>query len=166
MNLSAERFVSEGVYLVENGVEMYLWVGARTDPSFLSALFGGLSSLEGVDSLTLARCLEEGKGASDISTRVHNILQGLREERPMRYLTLNIVMEGDPTAASFYWNLVEDRASFSGGQYSYAEFINLVGRQQAGPTHAGPPMGMGGAGMYGGPPTGPPVGQGGQGGYR
>ena len=43
--------------------------------------------------MRLAGLLEEGKNNSDLSTRVHAIIQALREERPLRYLALTIVTE-------------------------------------------------------------------------
>eukprot|EP00752_Nemacystus_decipiens_P003181 g2944.t1 len=47
-NLSAERLSPEGVFLLEDGVELFLWVGRAANPAVVSALFG-VSSVEGVD---------------------------------------------------------------------------------------------------------------------
>ena len=47
-NLSVERLTSNGIFLLDNGVDMYLWVGRSSDPAVTSALFG-ISSLENVD---------------------------------------------------------------------------------------------------------------------
>ncbi|TFJ85316.1 hypothetical protein NSK_003739 [Nannochloropsis salina CCMP1776] len=158
VNLSGERFVSEGIYLLENGVSLYLWVGARADPRQLAALFGGMTSVEGTDGGILAQLFEEGKEEGDYARRVHAIVQALREERSLRWLQVQVVKEGDAglEASSLYRNLVEDRAAFSGGQYSYAEFMGMVSRGGGG----GMPGGMGGGaqgvvgGMGGGPPPG------------
>ena len=47
-NLSVDRMTSNGIFLLDNGVDMYLWVGRSCDPAVISALFG-VSSLENVD---------------------------------------------------------------------------------------------------------------------
>lgn len=39
LNLSNERLYSEGVYLLENSVEMMMWIGRAVHPSLLTALF-------------------------------------------------------------------------------------------------------------------------------
>lgn len=49
---SIPRLSSDGVFLLENGVELLLWVGQAANPSILTALFG-LSSLEGQDLSSL-----------------------------------------------------------------------------------------------------------------
>jgi len=165
INLSAERFVSEGLYLLENGVSLYLWVGARADPQLLASLFGGMTSVDGVEGAALAQVFEdhEGKeGGSEYAKRVHALVQGLREERGLRWMGLQVVKEGEggPEAVSFYWNLVEDRAAFSGGQYNYSEFMGMMGRGAGGGGGVGgPPVGMGGP-MGGAPMGGAPPGMG------
>ncbi len=49
LNLSADRLSSEGIFLVDNGVDFYVWVGSDADPALLQALFG-TSSLADVDA--------------------------------------------------------------------------------------------------------------------
>ena len=48
VGLSIEHLSSEGVYLLDNGVEMYMWIGRAADISILGALFG-VQSLDDVD---------------------------------------------------------------------------------------------------------------------
>lgn len=40
VNLSVDRLTSDGVYLLDNGVEMYLWVGRTADFNVMASLFG------------------------------------------------------------------------------------------------------------------------------
>ena len=42
------RLSPDGVFLLENGVELFLWVGRAASPAVVSALFG-ISTVEGVD---------------------------------------------------------------------------------------------------------------------
>lgn len=48
VNLSVDRLSSNGVFLLDNGVEMYLWVGRSADMSVVSSLFG-VHSLDDID---------------------------------------------------------------------------------------------------------------------
>ena len=49
VNLSVERLTSNGIFLLDNGVDMYVWVGRSSDPASTGALFG-VSSLENADA--------------------------------------------------------------------------------------------------------------------
>lgn len=127
VNLSVERLASDGMFLLEDTAALYLWIGRGLNPALLQSLFG-LSSLEGMDVSQLV--LAEAR-ADDFGRRVVNIVSALREER-LPYMQLHIVREGDPMEGRFFWKLVEDRASFNGGKYSYAEFLGHVQRQSHG----------------------------------
>lgn len=43
-------------------------------------------------------------------------------------MNLVVMREGDPSEGCFFWKLVEDRASFNGGSYSYAEYLGQISR--------------------------------------
>ncbi|CAN0204987.1 unnamed protein product [Discosporangium mesarthrocarpum] len=124
VNLSAERMTSEGVFLLENGISLFVWVGRVANPAVVSALFG-VPSLEGLDPSTLTVQTE----GNELCGRVNNIIGALREER-MTYLQVIVVGEGDgQNEHRFFWHLVEDRASFPGGSMNYAEFMQHISRQ-------------------------------------
>ena len=40
MNLSSEKLDRQGLYLLENGLEMFLWVGKSLDPTLCQMIFG------------------------------------------------------------------------------------------------------------------------------
>ena len=48
LNLTVERLASNGIFLLDNGVDMFLWVGRSSDPAILNSMFGA-NSLEGID---------------------------------------------------------------------------------------------------------------------
>jgi protein transport protein SEC24 len=48
VSLTVEGLTSNGVYLLDNGVEMFLWVGRTADMNVVSSLFG-THSLEDMD---------------------------------------------------------------------------------------------------------------------
>ena len=57
VDLSVDNLKSDGIFLLDNSVDMYLWVGKAADPTLLSSLFG-VSSMEGVDMAGIS--LSEG----------------------------------------------------------------------------------------------------------
>lgn len=67
----------------------------------------------------------------DASRRIGNILTGIRDDR-RPFMNLVVMREGDPSEGRFFWKLVEDRASFSGGSYSYAEYLGQINRLSLG----------------------------------
>ncbi len=53
INLSVESLSSEGIYLLDNGSDTFLWVGRASDAATNSALFG-LESLENMDTFNVS----------------------------------------------------------------------------------------------------------------
>jgi len=155
-NLSVDRLSSNGIFLLDNGVDMYLWVGRSSDPAVTSALFG-VSSLENVDMSRVRLCTK----GNDVASRLDTITHALRDDEGETHILepkIIIVREGDAAMeARFFWHMVEDRASFSGGTYSYEEFMQFVNRPPSASGPTGAPGGMGGppGGMRGGPPAPP-----------
>ncbi|GMI42561.1 hypothetical protein TrCOL_g10240 [Triparma columacea] len=152
VDLSVENLKSDGIFLLDNSIEMYLWVGRAADASLLSSLFG-TATLEGADMAQIK--IVDG---SDLASRLSSIISGLRSSGIPK---LTIVREGDQMVEQrFFWHLVEDRASFH-GTYSYADYMQLInsgGQQgvvaaQPVPNNGG---GYGGAGGGGGMPGPPP----------
>ena len=119
VDLSVENLKSDGIFLLDNSVEMYLWVGRAADAAVLTSLFG-MATLEGAEMSTV----KLGFG-NDLASRVNAIIVGLRDLRGSRS-NLTIVREGDAHMEQrFFWHLVEDRASFH-GTYSYADYMALI----------------------------------------
>eukprot|EP00577_Skeletonema_sp_RCC1716_P004482 CAMPEP_0113395308 /NCGR_PEP_ID=MMETSP0013_2-20120614/13112_1 /TAXON_ID=2843 ORGANISM="Skeletonema costatum, Strain 1716" /NCGR_SAMPLE_ID=MMETSP0013_2 /ASSEMBLY_ACC=CAM_ASM_000158 /LENGTH=1255 /DNA_ID=CAMNT_0000279485 /DNA_START=40 /DNA_END=3803 /DNA_ORIENTATION=- /assembly_acc=CAM_ASM_000158 len=138
LDLTIDRLASNGIFLLDNGLDMFLWVGRSSDPAILNSLFG-TNSLEGVD---MSRVTLQTSG-NDFASRVNAIVCALREDDSPETLVakVTVVREGDQGLESrFFWYLVEDRASFNGGTYSYEDFMNFVnssGSQQGMPPGAG-----------------------------
>ena len=160
-NLSIDSLSSEGVYLLDNGVEMWLWVGRNADMSVLAALFG-MHTIDDVDPSQL----QVQKSGDPLASRFGAIVSALSEEVGETETTdrkINVTLEGDPnTQNRFFWFLVEDSAAFQCGTYTYEDFVNFVKNPQASagarggmpPPGGMPPGGMPGAG--GMPPPGVP----------
>jgi protein transport protein SEC24 len=128
LNLSYERLVSEGIFLLENGCDMFLWIGRSVNPAILETLFNN-QSLEGVDTSSLSIDPDN----SDFSSRVTAVIEALRSERPARYMQLHFIKEGDGYAEAFFARfLIEDRANFSGANLSYTEYHSHITRAVSG----------------------------------
>lgn len=141
VGLSVDRLNSQGVYLLDNGNDTFIWVGRASNPAIVVALFG-VESLENVD-LNNIELITSG---NDLASRLHSIIQALHEEAdpdlPSLTPKIQIIREGDMALeARFFWNFVEDGAQFNGGTYSYAEFMELCNKAPGSspPAPPGPP---------------------------
>lgn len=157
-NLSIDSLSSEGVYLLDNGVEMYLWVGRNADINVVAALFG----MHSIDDMDVNQLVVQ-KSGDPLASRFGAIVSALSEEDGQPESVdrkIIVTREGDVAAQGrFFWFLVEDRASFQCGTYSYQDFVNFVKNPQASAGGPGPGMGPGppGPGTGRGPPgSGPP----------
>lgn len=126
MGLNAERLSSDGAFLLDNGVDIFMWFGRAVSPKLIQDLFG-LDSLDGIDCSQLR--LEPG--GNDVCDRVNNIVRGCRAFSPIQS-TIRVVQEGGPLEMRFFMHMVEDRANFAGGAFSYAEFMGILTRQSSG----------------------------------
>lgn len=90
VGLSSEKLEAEGVYLLENGEDAFLWAGKAAPPDVLAALFG-VRSLDQVapGQLQLAR------RDSPLSHRLNDLVDEVRRQR-CSYLRLRILKRGDP----------------------------------------------------------------------
>ena len=120
--LSGNNLTSDGVYMLENSLDVFVWIGHSTSPSVLQQLFGISSLDQSVDlsNIQLQRC------GSDLAIRVDRLLQALMDER-CNSMRVFLTREGDPSEAKFYRYLVEDRTGFM--TVAYGEFMALVDRQ-------------------------------------
>ena len=104
LNLSYERLSSNGIFLLENGHDLFMWIGRAVNPAIISTLFG-VPSLEGADMSALSILPTN----SDFSTRVDAVIAALRQDRA-RYMQLHFIREGDGYAEAYFARyLIEDR---------------------------------------------------------
>ncbi|KAJ4346511.1 COPII subunit [Didymosphaeria variabile] len=112
LNLSSERIVPYGLYLLDDGVNQFLWVGRDAVPALLLDVFG-------VEDQSL---IKQGKTTlplldNDFSQRIHAVLEKARDHKSkgvgsITVPTLYVVREsGEPTLKLWAQTLlVEDRA--------------------------------------------------------
>ena len=124
--LTSATLTEDGVYLLENAHDLFLYIGRSVSPSIISTLFG-VESLAEVDVTTLVLQREN----SDFSARFGVVLDALRSERA-RFMHMHIIRETDPNAVAYFSRyLVDDAANFVGGATTYKDYYDMV-RSQVG----------------------------------
>jgi protein transport protein SEC24 len=117
-----ERLKDNGIYLLENGIDMFLWLGANVESSHVQNLFG----VPNVQQLNVEKCklLEID---TPISTNVRAIINKINEERKS-HLMLIVVRQRDSLEFTFRHHLVEDKGN-TPNTSSYVEFLYHLHRE-------------------------------------
>lgn len=122
LQLSSEQLTSDGIFLLDAGFQIYIWIGNLTPAQTLHELFQ-IKELHPGQARTLRLRLHD----NDFSRRVNNIVRTLRTDRGV-YPGIVFIREGDPSQPVFLSNLYNDRMAFPGGQTSFREFAAIVQR--------------------------------------
>ncbi|XP_041671422.1 protein transport protein Sec24C isoform X2 [Cheilinus undulatus] len=112
---SEERLSKGGVYLLETGLHLFLWVGASAQQELLLNIFGTPSFGQIDPSMSSLPVLD-----NPFSQRLREIIDSFRAQRS-RYMKLVVVKQEDRTELIFRHFLVEDKSA-SGGA-SYVDFL-------------------------------------------
>uniref|UniRef100_A0A4W6ERW9 SEC24 homolog C, COPII coat complex component n=1 Tax=Lates calcarifer TaxID=8187 RepID=A0A4W6ERW9_LATCA len=112
---SEERLSKGGVYLLETGLHLFLWVGASAQQELLLNIFGTQSFSQIDPSMTSLPVLD-----NPFSQRLREIIDSFRAQRS-RYMKLMVVKQEDRAELIFRHFLVEDKSA-SGGA-SYVDFL-------------------------------------------
>ncbi|XP_043837573.1 protein transport protein Sec24C isoform X1 [Dromiciops gliroides] len=112
---SEERLSKGDVYLLENGLSLFLWVGASVQQGVVQNLFSVPSFSQITSGLSVLPVLE-----NPLSKRVRDLIDSFRAQRS-RYMKLMVVKQEDKLEMLFKHFLVEDK-SLSGGA-SYVDFL-------------------------------------------
>ncbi|XP_058262296.1 protein transport protein Sec24C isoform X2 [Hemibagrus wyckioides] len=112
---SEERLSKGGIYLLENGLNLFLWVGVNTQQELLQNIFD-TSAFSLIDpNMTSLPALD-----NPFSKRLREVIESFRAERS-RYMKLLVVKQEDKLELIFKHFLVEDKNN-SGGA-SYVDFL-------------------------------------------
>ncbi|XP_055954647.1 protein transport protein Sec24C [Patella vulgata] len=112
---STDRLQDDGVYLLENGLSMFLWIGHNVQPKWVQSVFGVNSAAQiDIDKCQLVTM------DNPVSQRLAEIIKEIRMDRH-RYLKLTIVRQRDKLEAWFNHFLVEDKGL--NGSASYVDFL-------------------------------------------
>ncbi|TMS37636.1 hypothetical protein L596_004528 [Steinernema carpocapsae] len=112
--LTYERVNREGVYIMDTGSFVYLYVGAAVDPALLQDIFG-------VDHFSLISEDETVEVRDNSrSQRLGEFIHSLEKHRGL-YAPIIVIREDSPTRETFTRHLIEDRTESS---HSYIEFLH------------------------------------------
>ncbi|KAI5348283.1 hypothetical protein L3X38_001170 [Prunus dulcis] len=117
--LSSEHVSDEGIYLLENGEDCFIYIGNLVDSNFLQQLFGVTSA----DELPTQYVLQQYD--NPLSKKLNEVVNEIRRQR-CSYLRLKLCKKGDPSGTLFFSYMVEDQ---SPNGPSYVEFLVHVHRQ-------------------------------------
>ncbi|CAF95482.1 unnamed protein product, partial [Tetraodon nigroviridis] len=112
---SEERLSKGGVYLLETGLHLFLWVGASVQQEVLLNIFGTPSFSQIDSSMTSLPVLD-----NPYSQCLREVIDSFRAQRS-RYMKLMVVKQEDRSELIFKHFLVEDKSA-SGGA-SYVDFL-------------------------------------------
>ncbi|KAJ8248460.1 hypothetical protein GJAV_G00242250 [Gymnothorax javanicus] len=112
---SEERLSKGGVYLLENGLNLFLWVGANVQQELLQDIFGTPAFGQIDPNMTALPELD-----NPFSKRLREVIQSFRAQRS-RYMKLMVVKQEDKMELIFKHFLVEDKSNQGGA--SYVDFL-------------------------------------------
>ncbi|KAL3875828.1 hypothetical protein ACJMK2_033741 [Sinanodonta woodiana] len=112
---SSERLQDDGVYILENGISMFMWIGHNVDPAWVKEVFGVQSAAQ-ID-IDKCRLMDLDNPTSQ---RVRDLIKRIRSERH-RYMKLTVVRQRDNLEPWFNHFLVEDKGL--AGSASYVDFL-------------------------------------------
>ncbi|RMZ94852.1 transport Sec24C-like isoform X1, partial [Brachionus plicatilis] len=109
-----ERLKDDGIYLLENGLCMYLWIGANVQSNLIQNLFG-VSAIQQLN-VEKAKILEID---TQISVNLRSLISKINQERKSS-LKLTVARKGDSLEYFFKNLLVEDKGT-SPNSMSYVD---------------------------------------------
>ena len=123
LNLSSEKLDRQGVFLLDNGLELFIWVGKAVHPELCNALFGKPSPDAVVNGKTILPMTEH-----PLNVRCRNLITKIRSDRLKMgtcYPHLYVVREdGDASLRMWFLShLVEDRIE---NLNSYPQFLGIL----------------------------------------
>ena len=88
-----------GVYLLDGGNELVLWVGMHASPTFLQSIFGTERPTDGAPL--------QPPSASAEARKLHALVGASREGRPLD-VPLRVIVQGPREQPAFFGRLVAD----------------------------------------------------------
>lgn len=117
-----EKFQENGVYLLENTISMFIWIGLQVNPHVLQDIFN-VKSIGQLDvDMTQLPELD-----TPLSKRVRQIVEAIQSER-QRFLKLTVVRQRDKLEPWFKHYIVED-TGFNTSHLSYVDFLCHVHKE-------------------------------------
>jgi len=117
--LSSEHIDNNGVFLLENGEDAFIYAGKAVSADVLQQLFG----VQSVDDVPGQFLLQEY--GNDLSRKLNEVVNEIRRQR-CSYLRLRVCKRAEPAEFLFFSFMVEDKNALGS---SYVEYLVHVHRQ-------------------------------------
>jgi len=114
---TVEKIRDDGVYLLENGIHMLMYVGLATNPGWIQDVFGVQTAAQ-ID-VDRTKLIERD---NPLSRRICGIMNSVTSGRT-RTMKLTIVRQRDKLEIIFKHFLCEDRSAASDSSFSYVDFL-------------------------------------------
>ncbi|XP_017774073.1 PREDICTED: protein transport protein Sec24C [Nicrophorus vespilloides] len=112
---TVEKVSDQGVYILENGIYMFLWIGLGANQEFIQQVFGAPSAVQiNIDRIKLPEL------NNPMSEAVRSVIDQIRIQRH-RYMRLTLVRQKEKLESVFKHFLVEDRGL--DGSSGYVDFL-------------------------------------------
>uniref|UniRef100_A0A1I8E8P3 Sec23/Sec24 trunk domain-containing protein n=1 Tax=Wuchereria bancrofti TaxID=6293 RepID=A0A1I8E8P3_WUCBA len=133
LHLSFEHINRNGVYLLDTGSYVYVYISSNVEASIIKRLFG-VNTFEKVDDEAILCSVENGNDSffrllspfealdNPFSNRVHNFLRKLSVYRSV-FAPVILIREDSPVRSLFSGRLIDDRTESS---LSYVEFLSHI----------------------------------------
>lgn len=121
LRTSYEKLRADGVFLLENGLQMFIWVGTNTSPEWLNDVFG-VNAPHQLDPV-MAELPERD---NPTSVRVRDIIATIRAQRK-RHIRMFVVLQQSKHEMVMRNFLVEDKSMY--GAPSYVDFLCHVHKE-------------------------------------
>ncbi|XP_049838119.1 protein transport protein Sec24C isoform X1 [Schistocerca gregaria] len=118
---SSDKIRDDGVYLLENGIYMFLWIGLNVNVEWVQNVFGVHSAAQIDIDRTSLQDID-----NPLSTRIRSLVNAVRQQRH-RCMRLTLVRQRDKLEMVFKHFLVEDRGL--DGSASYVDFLCHMHRE-------------------------------------
>lgn len=112
---TSDKIRDDGVYLLENGIHLFLWIGLNVSMEWVQNVFGVHSAAQiDIDRTSLPQL------DNPLSARIRSVIESVRHKRH-RYMRLTLVRQRDKLEMVFKHFLMEDRGL--DGSASYVDFL-------------------------------------------
>lgn len=112
---SIAKFTDQGVYILENGIHMFMWIGLAAYQDLIQQVFGVSSAAQVNTDTTELPQLD-----NPYSKAVHSLINNIRRQRH-RYMRLTLVRQREKLEPVFRYYLVEDQGQ--NNTPSYVDFL-------------------------------------------
>ncbi|RPB21424.1 COPII component protein [Terfezia boudieri ATCC MYA-4762] len=126
INLSSERLLLHGLYLIDDGQTQFLWVGGQAVPALIQDVFG----VPGIEHVKVGKTTMRVVEESQMNERVRNVIEKSRDKRGRNVGSVVVpnlyVVRGDGEPSLRMWAgtmLIEDR---SDGGLSMQQWLGML----------------------------------------